>query len=208
MMNKNDLIEKAIVKSTIDVVNNLLANFKSFTRWDVIKLVRHEMQEHVEADEIRTVIDWLWDNGNGFISDANYKLSMHKSLMIFHPYWRYAFLYDKNDNTPKNSVVTSTVNTTAAKAKAKNSTRLTIPRKVLRSFGVKRGSNLFVAKRNNNQPGLVLLKNPPSSGLLATYHVGNRGDVRLSSRVLENASLGDSPRISLSDRAIVVTPTK
>lgn len=68
--------------------------------------------------------------------------------------------------------------------------RACVPAALTSTVRMRPGRRVYVARRNHNQPGVVLMRRKPGSGLLATYTVDKHGNVRLSAGLLRNAGLG------------------
>lgn len=228
MENFQMTISNLVASKLEDVVLNFMDNGWAFTIYDVVRMARHKLSRNTDYPSCRAEVERLMQQE--LSSDPNYvehhinvdgfpcRLWAPKSFAVAN--------YNKDFHNPVKVKVTAKLKTTklpTAKqlvdTKKKLSTknlrqtdkegRLTIPVSMLKKFGLRSGSTVYVAARNNNQEGLVLLTKKPGSGLLQKIKLDSSMRVRLAAGLLKRSKLDLSnslPKVSLTDRAIVVSP--
>lgn len=183
-------------------------------RLEVERLMRQELNSSTDYVEHHITVDGyacrLWAP-NSF-TPANYDKDFHAKLPV--KVKLPGKVMKKGKTTPM-ATIQPLVLPATKKTSLKNlrqtdkEGRLTIPVGLLRAFGFKRGSTVYVAARNANQPGLVLLNKKPGSGILQKIKLNASMKVRLAAGVLKRSNLDLSnslPKVSLTERAIVVSP--
>lgn len=96
--------------------------------------------------------------------------------------------------------VASTQEPLRAVANADARGRFCIPKALVEDIGLVPGQVVYVARRNHNQPGLVILRRPPQTGQIGTYTVDDHCNVRISRRSLLEASVNsNSVRFRVTD---------
>ncbi len=214
-----------------DVILNWMDNGHAFTIYDVVRRTRVLLNQNTDYPSCRAEVERLMRQE--LSTNPNY-IEHHivvdgYNCRMWAPVSFNEVAYDKDFhakvkfNTPVVNVTAKTTKLPSAKQiiaqKKKLSTknlrhtdkegRLTIPVGLLRAFGFKRGSTVYVAARNANQPGVVLLAKKPGSGILQKIKLGQDLKVRLAKGVLLKSNLdlsNSSPKVSLTERAIVVSP--
>lgn len=257
------------IVAVLSVITTLVDNDELFTAYDVTRLVRDKLQEHVEHEDVRTLVHALYEGAALPFKEMDYVRNHAVPLQlsgrvdyaeVYAPDSKDAWTqYDPNALTPESleemeplapvvldeeddefvqklieeeedeelleeeveeeedwgddeeedddDVAVATLQkTTSVVKKPDLEGRIGVPSEYVSGLGLAHGDSVYVAKRNHGQSGLVLLMNPPSTGLLATLTVNSKGSVRVSARDLKAAKLGRKVKISLTNRVVVLTP--
>lgn len=165
-----------------DVVLNWMDNGYAFTIYDVVRKTRHQLNQNTDYPSCRAEVERLMQQElNSNLNYLEHHITVDGNICrLWAPIGFNPSSYDKDFHVVNKAKTTVSVNVPTAKQlinqKKKSSIknlrqtdkegRLTIPVGLLRAFGFKRGSTVYVAARNANQPGVVLLSKKPGSGLL------------------------------------------